>query len=621
MATLADRPLSDVWEGHSPLLRLLGAVDHKVIGARYIATALLFFVLGGLESLLMRSQLAAPEALLLNAEVYNQFFTMHGTTMIFFFTTPMLFGFGNFLIPLMIGSRDMAFPRLNAFSYWGFLFSGLFMYSSFLLGTAPDGGWFASMPLTSREFSPGPNLDFWALGLIFLSIASTAGSINFIVTIFKMRAPGMSLMRMPLFVWAILVTSLTFIFVIPSLTAANVLLVLERNFGFHFYQIESGGSPLLWQHLFWFFGHPNMYILFLPAVGMVSEIVPVFSRRRTVGYILLVFSIIATGVLGFGVWVSDIVYPISNIFSSIASVIVAIPSGIQIFAWLATMLRGRPALRAPLLWVCGFIVLFVLGGVTGVMFPAAPFDQQMADSYFLVAHFHYVLVGGVVFPILAGFYYWFPKITGRMMDESTGKWTFWLTFIGFNLTFFPMHIVGLLGMPRRVYTYQPGLGWGFWNLLETVGAFILALGVLLFIINLVTSWRAGAVAWDNPWNAGGLEWATSSPPEPYNFRTIPTVRSRDPLWNAPEAVQPEPDPTNPYERETLSTTALQAEPDAILKLPEDTLIPFWLGVTLMALFVGFLVNSPWVIGAGAVLSLLMLATWLWPTRREGAKAA
>jgi cytochrome c oxidase subunit I len=625
MATLADRPLTDIWEAPSPLLKLLGAVDHKVIGVRYIATAFLFFAAAGIEALFIRTQLATPESGVLSPDVYNQFFTMHGTTMIFFFATPMLFGFGNFLIPLMIGSRDMAYPRLNAFGYWVFLFSGLFMYSSFLIGRAPDGGWFAYVPLTSRTYSPGPNLDFWALGLIFLSIASTAGAINFIVTIFKMRAPGMSINRMPLFVWAILITSFAVIFAIPSLTAANILLVLERNFGFHFYQTETGGNPLLWQHLFWFFGHPDVYIIFLPAVGMVSEIVPVFARRRIVGYTLLAMSALTIGIIGFGVWVHHMfavgISPTATSFFSVASIVIGIPSGLQVFAWLATLLKGRPVLRTPLLWICGFIVLFVLGGLTGVMFPAVPFDRQVTDTYFVVAHFHYVLVGGAVFPIFAAFYYWFPKMTGRMLDERMGQWNFWLTFIGFNLTFFPMHIVGLLGMPRRVYTYQPGLGWDGWNMLETVGAFILAIGILLFIINALVSWRSGQVAGDNPWNGSSLEWATSSPPEPYNFRVIPVVRSREPLWDAPATGETPPDPTNPYERETLSTTALQATPDAILKMPGETLIPFWLGVTLLVLFVGFLVNSPWVIGAGAVLSLLMVAAWLWPTGREGAKAA
>jgi cytochrome c oxidase subunit I len=598
-------------------------VDHKVIGVRYIATAFLFFLLAGIESLFMRTQLAMPENTFMSPEVYNQFFTMHGTTMIFFFATPILFGFGNYLIPLMLGSRDMAFPRLNALGYWVFLFSGLFMYASMLFGVAPDGGWFAYVPLTSRLYSPGPNLDFWALGLIFLSIASTAGSINFIVSIFKMRAPGMSINRMPLFVWGILVTSFAVIFALPSLTAANILLTLERNFGFHFYDTASGGNPLLWQHLFWFFGHPDVYIIFLPAVGIVSEVVATFSQRRVLGYTLLAMSALATGIIGFGVWVHHMfavgISPMAVNFFSIASIVIGIPSGIQVFAWLGTMLTGRPTFKTPLLWIAGFIFLFVLGGLTGVMFPAAPFDRQVTDTYFVVAHFHYVLMGGAVFPIFAAFYYWFPKMTGKMMNERLGRWNFWLTFIGFNLTFFPMHIAGVLGMPRRIYTYQPGLGWDGLNLLETVGAFILALGILLFIINLFRSWSSGEPAGDNPWNASGLEWATSSPPEPFNFRVIPTVTSRIPLWEQEQVFKIEADPTDPYQSQTLSTTALQANPDGILRMPGATLVPFWLSVSLLVFFVGMLVHLIWLIALGLILTLVFVIAWFWPSHLEEKK--
>ncbi|MCA9875764.1 MAG: cbb3-type cytochrome c oxidase subunit I, partial [Anaerolineales bacterium] len=441
MATIAvgEKRLSDAWEARSGLISLLGTVDHKLIGIRYIQTAFLFFVLAGLEALFMRTQLAVPENTLLDPETYNQFFTMHGTTMIFFFATPMLFGFGNYLIPLMVGARDMAFPRLNALSYWVFLFSGLFMYSSLLFGAAPDGGWFAYTPLTGAEYSPGLNLDFWALGLIFLSIATTAGAVNFIVTILKMRAPGMAINRLPLFCWAILVTSFAVLFAIPPLTVANVFLMLQRVFGFHFFQTQAGGTPLLWQHLFWFFGHPDVYIIFLPAVGIVSEVVASFSRRPILGYTLLAVATIATGVIGFGVWVHHMfavgISPLVLSIFSISSIVIGIPSGIQVFAWLGTMLNGRPVFKTPLLFISGFIILFVLGGLSGVMFPAVPFDQQVTDSYFIVAHFHYVLVGGAVFPIFAGFYYWFPKMSGRMHSELLAHIHFWVFFIGVNLIF------------------------------------------------------------------------------------------------------------------------------------------------------------------------------------------
>ncbi len=627
MATTVVNPrLEKVWEAQRPLTSVFGTVDHKVIGKRYILTAFLFFSLAGIEALLIRTQLAIPENTFLSPETYNQFFTLHGTTMIFFFATPMLFGFGNYLIPLMLGSRDMAFPRLNAFGYWVFLFAGLFMYSSLFFGMAPDGGWFAYTPLTTRQYSPGLNLDFWSLGLIFLSIATTAGALNFIVTIFKMRAPGMSLSRMPLFCWAILVTSFAVIFAIPPLTVANFFLTLQRTLGFHFFDAEAGGNPLLWQHLFWVFGHPDVYIIFLPAVGIVSEIVAVFSRRRVLGYTLLAMSTVATGILGFGVWVHHMfavgMSPLVLNFFSISSIFIGIPSGIQIFAWLGTMLSGRPVFRTPLLYIAGFIFLFVLGGLTGVMFPAVSFDRQVTDTYFVVAHFHYVLVGGAVFPIFGAFYYWFPKITGRMLDERFGKWNFWLMFIGFNLTFFPMHINGLLGMPRRVYTYADGLGWGWLNFLETIGAFTLGAGIVLFVINVLSSWNNGEVAEANPWDASSLEWATSSPPPPYNFEVLPEVHSRNPLWDERKArskteqerspILMRNDPTDPSKRETLGSSLVEAEPEVILHMPEDSTVPFWLSLALAVIFIGVLVSLWWLALIGAILAIGLMMLWLWP---------
>ncbi len=628
MATTVAQPsLRRAWEADSPFLSVFATVNHKIIGKRYLLTAFLFFTLGGIEAALMRAQLARPNNTLLSPGVYNEFFTLHGTTMIFLFATPMLSGFANYLIPLMIGSRDMAFPRLNAFSYWVFLFSGLFIYSSLIIGQAPNGGWFAYTPLTSHEYSPTLGLDFWALGLIFLSFSTTAGAVNFIVSILKMRAPGMALSRMPLFCWTMLVTSFAVIFAVPPLTVANVLLELQRKLGFQFYQSGAGGSPLLWQHLFWIFGHPDVYIIFLPAVGIVSEIVAVFSRRRVLGYTLLAMSAVATGIIGFGVWVHHMfavgISPIVTNFFSMSSVFIGIPAGVQVLAWLGTMLSGRPLVRTPYLFIAGFLFLFVIGGLSGVMFPAAPFDRQVTDTYFVVAHFHYTLVGGAVFPMFAAFYYWMPKMTGRLLNERLGRWNFWLMFIGFNVTFLPMHINGLLGMPRRVYTYQAGLGWDTWNLIETLGAVILAVGVLLFVINLLMSLGSGEEAGPNPWGGSSLEWATSSPPQPYNFQVLPEVHSRNPLWDEPpaqDANRPKDlppylmrdDPTDPFKHESLGTSVIEAIPDSILHMPQEDSMPFWLALSMLVGFIGLLLNLVWLAVIGALAALLCLAIWIWP---------
>lgn len=624
MSTTFDQRLTEVWEAPNVGWRLLATVDHKIIGIRYMVTAFLFFTVAGIAALLMRTQLAAPSSNFLSPEAYNQFFTLHGTTMIFFFATPMLFGFGNFLIPLMVGARDMAFPRLNAFGYWVFLFAGLFMYSSLFVGAAPDGGWFAYTPLTGPQYSPGLNLDFWALGLIFLSIATTAGAINFIVTIFKMRAPGMSLNRMPLFVWTILVTSFAVLFAIPPLTTANVLLMLERVFGLHFFQSEAGGNPLLWQHLFWVFGHPDVYIIFLPAAGIVSAVIETFSQRPIVGYMLLAASAVATGFISFGVWVHHMfavgISPLANSLFSIASIVISIPSGIQVFSWIGTMLTGRPRAKTSLLFVVGFLLLFVIGGLTGVMFPAVPFDRQVTDTYFVVAHFHYVLFGGAVFPMFAGLYYWFPKMTGRMLSERLGKWNFWLMFIGFNLTFFPMHLLGIMGMPRRVYTYAPGRGWDGLNLLETFGALVLTAGILLFVVNVVRSLRQGTPASTNPWNAPSLEWATDSPPHPYNFRTIPTVTGRNPLWetDVDTTLFVHDDPSDPEKRESLGSSLLEAFPETVITMPGDTVLPLLVALALVGGFTGGLLRLAWLVGLSLLIVLVLVVVWLLPTRPEEA---
>ena len=622
--------LTRVWDAPEGVAGLLGTVDHKKIGMRYIVTAFLFFLLGGLEALLLRTQLALPENAFLGPEAYDQLFTMHGTTMIFFFATPILFGFGNYLVPLMIGARDMAYPRLNAFGYWVFLFAGLFMYASLPLGLAPDGGWFAYTPLTTDAYSPGLDLDFWVLGLLFLGIGTTAGAINFIVTIFKGRAPGMTVARMPIFVWSILATSFAVLFAVPALNVANLLLLLERSFGFHFYGAEAGGSPLLWQHLFWVFGHPDVYIIVLPALGIVSEIVPAFSRRRLIGYVLVAMATLLTAVVGFGVWAHHMfavgLPPLTTSFFSAASFIIAVPSGIQIFAWLSTMLSGRPVFRTPLVFVAGFVFIFVLGGLSGVMFPLVAFDRQVTDSYFVVAHLHYVLVGGMVFPLFGGLYYWLPKMTGRLLSERLGAWNFWLMFVGFNVAFFPMHVSGLLGMPRRVYTYEDGLGWNLPNLTSTVGAAVLALGIALFLVNLWVSASRGEPAGDDPWRAGTLEWATSSPPPAFDFRSLPPVTSPMPLWDVPglghAAARPAsdtpatPDPTDPFERESPLSSPIAGRLEGSARMPFHTTVPLWLSLAIGFVFVGFLVDTFWLAGLGAAGCLVFLLAWLRPMRPE-----
>ncbi len=537
MASVAER-LENIWGERPGLITWLETVDHKKLGFKYLYTGMVFFVFGGIESLIIRAQLAEANLELIDPETYNQMFSMHGTTMMFLFIVPVLSGFGNYFVPLMIGARDMAFPRLNAFGYWVFLGAGIFMHSSFLIGKAPNNGWFNYVPLANSEFTPGVNIDFYVLGLIFLGFSTTAGAINFIVTILKLRAPGMSINRMPIFVWGELALGLAIVFAQPPLTAALVMLELDRKLGFHFFDSTQGGDAVLWQHLFWIFGHPWVYILVLPAFGLVSMMIPAFTRRPMIGYIYIVVAEMAVALIGFGVWVHHMfavgIPQIALSFTSLSSFMVTIPSAIQVFAWLATLVAGKPILKTPMLFVLGFVFTFVLGGLSGVMFAAIPFDLQTTDSYFVVAHIHYVIIGGSVFPIFGGLYYWLPKMTGRMLDERLGKLSFWLMFAGFNLAFFPMHISGLLGQPRRTYTYQENLGWDIWNLLSTIGAFVLALGILITFINWYKSMQSGEPAGADPWEAETLEWSTTSPPPEYNFESIPAVRSLHPMWEQPE---------------------------------------------------------------------------------------
>ena len=615
MATIAER-LEAMWGEKPGLATWITTVDHKRIGMKYLYTGLIFFIIGGVESLLLRAQLAQANLEVLDPETYNQIFSMHGTTMMFLFAIPTLSGFGNYLVPLMIGTRDMAFPRLNAFGYWVFLASGLFIHSSFLIGRAPNAGWFNYLPLADETFSPGLNIDFYLLGLLFLGISTTGGVINFIVTILKMRAPGMSINRMPIFVWGELAMSLATVFALPPLTVALGMLFLQRRFGFHFFDPAGGGDPILWQHLFWIFGHPLVYIIVLPALGIVSAIIPTFSRRPMVGYTYIVIAEMAIALIGFGVWTHHMfaigLPQLSLAFISAASFMITIPSGTQIWAWLATMVSGRPVLKTPMLFVIGFIVVFVIGGFSGVMFAAVPFDQATTDSYFVVAHLHYVLVGGAVFPIFAALYYWLPKMTGRMLDERLGKLSFWTIFVGFNLTFGPMHISGLLGQPRRVYTYEPGVGWELHNLLSTIGAYLFAFGILVVAYNWFRSVRRGEAAGNDPWGSETLEWAMTSPPPEYDFEAIPVVTSKEPMWDQPELHGGKQGISLAGGHLTLSTSMLDATPQAIVHMPHESPWPFALTVALMALFAGLLLDSLPLEVAGVAGTLAGLTGWFWP---------
>jgi cytochrome c oxidase subunit 1 len=499
----------------------------------YLAATTLFFLLGGLEAVVIRVQLAVPRASVLSPDAFSQYFTMHGTTMVFFVGTPVLFGFANYIVPLQIGARDMIFPRLNALSFWLFLFGGLFVYLSFLLGVAPNGMWFMYPPQTLAPFTTTPGPDYWAAGLLVTSIGTIATSINMIVTVLVLRAPGMTLTRVPLFVWTVTVTSFIALYAFPILAAGQVMLLLQRVFGARFFDVAAGGSPLLWQHVFWGFGHPEVYILILPVFGIISETIPVFSGKQVFGYTFVAASSVAIAFLSFLVWAHHMftsgLGDAANLFFALSTSLIAIPTGVKIFNWLGTIWQGNLRFTTAMLFSVGLIANFIIGGLTGPMLASVPVDQQVHDSYFVVAHFHYVLFGGTILGVYAGTYYWFPKMTGRLLDEGLGKVHFWLTMVGLNLTFFPQHILGLIGMPRHYSTYPDLPGWGTLNLISSIGTFVLVASVVIFVVNIFRSLRSGPPAGDDPWNGHTLEWTTTSPPPPYNFAVIPTVGSRDPL--------------------------------------------------------------------------------------------
>jgi cytochrome c oxidase subunit I+III len=611
--------LERIWKERPGVMGWLTTVDHKRIGIMFLFASLAFFVAGGVEALLIRTQLLEPNNTVLGPNGFNQAMTMHGVTMIFLFVVPISIGaFGNYLVPLMIGARDMAFPRLNAFSFWVFLAAGIFMYVGVFSGNAPSAGWFDYVPLAETTYSPGSGIDFYALGLIFTGVSSTATAVNLIVTIFKLRAPGMSINRMPLFCFAFLAVAFALVFALPALTCALVLLEFDRLLGFHFYDVAAGGDTILWQNLFWIFGHPEVYIIILPAFGIATSIIPTFVRRRMVAFPLVALAEILVAFIGFGVWAHHMfavgLSQVTTIYFAAASLIIVIPSGIQLFAWITTIVTGTPRFKTPLLWIVGFIVLFIIGGLSGVMFAAIPFDQQLTDTYFVVAHFHYVIFGAAVFPILGGLFYWFPKVTGRMYHERWGQASFWVTFAGMNLTFLPMHIVGLLGMPRRQYTYPADLGWTGYNVIESIGAYLLAAGLIMVAVNLVVSRFRGEPAGPDPFGGSTLEWATTSPPPAYNYPVIPRVSSPYPMWDSEDR---EEDTDNlargrmvlEQGHETPSTTAVDAEWDEILDMPSSSPWPLVLAIAISGIF-AFVLLEQWIAaGIFVVATLVVLAAW------------
>ncbi|MET3858607.1 cytochrome c oxidase subunit I [Rhizobium sp. OAE497] len=609
-----DLKLDHIWKTPAGLWGALSTVDHKIIGRRYIATAFVFLLLGGVLALAMRLQLSTPEARYISPDRYNQIFTMHGTNMMFLFAVPVMEAMGVYLVPLMLGTRNIAFPRLNAFSYWMFLAGGVLLWIAFALDVGPDAGWFAYVPLAGPQYGAGKRADIWAQMITFTEVSALAVSVEIVVTVFKQRAPGMSLDRIPLFVWSMLVTSFLVIMAMPAIMFASSTLILDRLVGTHFFNPAEGGDVLLWQHLFWFFGHPEVYIIFLPAVGMVSTMISTFARRPVFGYLALVMALISTGVLAFGLWVHHMFVVglprLGESFFTASSMAIAVPAGIQIFCWLATLWGGKPVLKTPMLFIIGFIITFVLGGLTGVMVASVPFDTQVHDTYFVVAHFHYVLVGGAVFPLLAAIYYWFPKFSGRMMSERVGRWVFGLIFTGFHLTFFPMHLLGLFGMPRRIYTYQPEMPWAGLNLFVSFSSLILAAGFLLFFIDVLRSARSGAIADENPWSASTLEWATTSPPCSYNFRRIPVVVDREPLWSGSSDL-PVVSGMRLDRRELIVSSVVEAQPEARESSPTNSIWPLIAAIATSVMLI-WSMFSPWAVVWGSIPIAIALTGWFWP---------
>ncbi|WP_339614819.1 cytochrome c oxidase subunit I [uncultured Gilvimarinus sp.] len=609
-----------VWGNPRGLLALT-IVNHTTIGLRFLITGGVFFLIGGLLAMLIRTQLALPGHDLLTPEIYNQVFTMHGTIMMFLFAVPVMEGFAIYLIPKMIGARDLVFPRLSAFGYWCYLFGGIILTSSLVMEIAPAAGWFMYTPLSSAVYAPGPGSDFWLLGITFVEISAVSAGIELVVSIMRTRTQGMGLQHMPLFVWYILAMALMIVFGFPPLILGSILLELERAAGMPFFDVARGGDPILWQHLFWLFGHPEVYILFLPAAGMISTILPVFCQRPIAGYRWVVLSIITTGFISFGLWVHHMftvgIPHLAQAFFSAASMMVAIPTAIQVFAWIATLWNGRPVYEPPMLWALGFLFIFVAGGLTGVMLALVPFDWQVHDTHFVVAHFHFVLVGGMFFPLMAGIYYWLPHFSGRMPNRSLARWGFWLIFIGFNVTFIIMHVTGLLGMPRRIYTYEANLGWDLPNMISSVGSFIMAAGVATCLLDIILHFRFGERAKRNPWNADTLDWSTSLPPSAYNFATLPECTSRHPLWDNPDLQTTIEHGHHGLatidhgRRETWGTDPLTGKVREIIHLPGNSWLPFFAALATAGLCICLLSKFYTVAIIMALTSTAFLLRWSW----------
>jgi cytochrome c oxidase subunit I len=596
-------------------------VHHTAIGVRFMVTSFIFFLLGGVLAGMIRLQLSRPENNAIGPDLYNQIFTIHGSTMIFLFAVPMMFqGFGVYVVPLICGTRNIAFPRLNAFSYYIYVVGGLLLWVGLFIKTGADAGWFAYVPLSGPEFTPGKRSDFWAQMITFTEVSALGVAICIATTILRQRAPGMTLNRMPVILWEKLVISFMVIFAMPAVMVVSTMLLMDRTVNTQFFNPANGGDVLLYQHLFWFFGHPEVYIIFLPGATIISTLVPVFSRRHIFGYTAIVTSVVATGFLGFGVWVHHMfatgIPQMSASFFTAATLMIVIPTAVQFYCWIATMWNGRLQLKLPMLWVFGFFFVFLIGGLSGVMLASVPVDWQVHDTFFVVAHFHYVLIGGALFPMFAGLYYWIPKMTGRMMNDLLGKVHFWLFFIGFNMTFFTMHFLGLRGMPRRVYTYPAEMHWDGLNMLASIGAIFMTAGLLVFLVNFFQSRVTGKLAGRDPWKAGTLEWAVPSPPPSYNFLELPTVNGREALWDAAPN-QPIVTGVRDDIPEVLITNSLDSEPQHKDEMPGASIWPFLTSITVSIAFI-WSIFSPWGIAYGAIPVVITLIGWLWPRGHSSA---
>ena len=609
-----ERRLRRTWGDAPGLWGFLTTTDHKKIAARYILVAMALLVLDGLMAIDMRLQLAFPALKRFGPQGFNEAFSLHGSSMMFLVSVPVMEAMAIWLVPLMLGQRALAFPRLNAFSFWMYLGGVLMLWVSHILNVTPDLGWFEYPPLSGPGYAPGHRADVWAQMITFTEVAALAASVNIFSTIMRLRPPGMTLARMPIFLWAMLISALMTIFALPSVMIVTSMLIADRLVATHFFDPAAGGDVLLFQHLFWFFGHPEVYLIFIPALGFVASIVETFSRRATFGYSPIVLSLVSIAVLAFGLWVHHMfatgLPKLGNSFYTAASMAIAIPTGVQLFCWIATLWAGRPVFKMPLLWVVGFIVTFVIGGLSGVMTASAPLDLQLTDTYFVVAHLHYVLVGGAMFPLFGAFCYWYPKATGRMLSEAWGKLSFYLIFGGFNVAFFPMHILGLMGMPRRIYTYPPEMGWGPLNVVASIGSLIAACGAATFVLNAILSYRRGRPAGADPWGASTLEWATSSPPPPHNFDRTPVVEDLTPLWSRTDR-RPVFQGLSLDRREILLTTPFEAEPDYRQHSPAPSIWPFLAALATSAMFV-WSIFSPWALVWGALPIAATITGWFWP---------